>query len=106
MSRLARSGALVVIAEFEIRQVELDAFLAVALDDARHSVQDEPGCQQFDVIVTDEATPTVVFYEVYEDKAAFDLHLQTPHLQRFRNAFPALIVAERQVRFARLVSDD
>ena len=33
------------------------------------------------------------------DRAAFDVHLQTPHLARFRAGFPALIVAEGAVRF-------
>lgn len=40
-----------------------------------------------------------MFYEVYDDRAAFDAHLQTAHLARFRAGFPALIVAERPVRF-------
>ena len=43
---------------------------------------------------------TVVFYEVYDSRAAFDRHLETPHLARFRDAFPSLIVTERPVRFA------
>jgi quinol monooxygenase YgiN len=38
---------------------------------------------------------------VYDARAAFDAHLQTPHLDRFRAGFPALIVAERPVRFGR-----
>ena len=100
-----RWGAFVVIAEFEIREGALDAFLAAARDDARHSVHDEPGCRQFDVVVPDGPTSTVLFYEVYDDRAAFDRHLQTPHLQRFRDAILALIVAERPVRFARLDGD-
>ncbi len=27
------------------------------------------------------------FYEVYDDRAAFDAHLETPHFARFRTAF-------------------
>ena len=42
----------------------------------------------------------VLFYEVYDSRAAFDAHLQTPHLARFREGFPALVVEERPVRFA------
>lgn len=94
-------GAFVVIAEFEVKPDEIEAFLAAALDDARHSVSDEPGCRQFDVIRPQGQDLAVVFYEVYDSPAAFDRHLETPHLARFRKAFPPLIMAERPVRFAR-----
>ncbi|MFC7478449.1 putative quinol monooxygenase [Dankookia sp. GCM10030260] len=90
----------VVIAEFVVRPGCVDAFLALAQDDARHSVADEPGCRQFDVVVPETEPGHVVFYEVYDDRAAFDAHLETAHLARFRAGFPALIVEERPVRFA------
>ncbi len=90
----------VVIAEFQVKPGSMDDFLAAARDDAAHSVADEPGCWQFDVIRPEASDDTVVFYEVYESRAAFDAHLATPHLARFREAFPPLIVVERPVRFA------
>lgn len=91
----------VVIAEFQVKPGMMPAFLKAALDDARHSVADESGCRQFDVIGPEEAEDRVVFYEVYDSRAAFDAHLDTPHLARFREVFPSLIVEERPVRFAR-----
>ncbi len=93
-------GAFVVVAEFRVAPGRMEAFLAAALDDARHSLADEPGCRQFDVVCPEGAGDAVLFYEVSDSRAAFDLHLATPHLARFRDAFPALIVAERPVRFA------
>ncbi len=93
--------ALVVIAEFQVKPGKMPDFLAAARDDARHSVADEPGCRQFDVICPEGSDDTVVFYEVYDSRAAFDAHLQTPHLKRFQQAFPPLIVEERPVRFSR-----
>lgn len=94
------SQAFVVIAEFQVKPGMMAEFLAAARDDAAHSVADEPGCRQFDVICPQGETDVVVFYEVYDDRAAFDAHLETPHLDRFRKAFPALIVEERPVRFS------
>lgn len=45
----------------------------------------EQGCRQFDVIVDHKSSPIkVMFYEVYDDRAAFERHLETPHLSRFR----------------------
>ncbi|TNC07693.1 antibiotic biosynthesis monooxygenase [Methylobacterium terricola] len=93
------SRPFVVIAEFRVKPGSLDAFLALAHDDARSSVADEPGCRAFDVAVSESDPQAVVFYEVYDDRAAFDAHLETPHLARFRDGFPALIAEERPVRF-------
>lgn len=100
MAGAAGGRAFVVIAEFRVAAGKMEAFLAAALDDARTSLADEPGCRQFDVVCPEGSEDAVVFYEVYDDRAAFDRHLGTPHLARFRDAFPALIVEERPVRFA------
>jgi len=94
------ANAFAVIAEFRVKPDQLDAFLKAAQDDAQQSVKDEPGCRQFDVICPEGAIDTVVFYEVYDSRADFDAHLDTPHLERFRKTFPPLIVEERPVRFA------
>ena len=93
-------AAFVVIPEFVVKPDCMDAFLALALDDASHSVADEPGCRQFDVVQIEGAPYHVLFYEVYDSRAAFEAHLQTPHLARFREGFPAWVVEERPVRFA------
>lgn len=97
------SAPFVVIAEFDVAPERLEEFLAVARDDATASVRDEPGCRQFDVIVLD-GQGGVLFHEVYDDRAAFDAHLQTPHLARFRAALPALVRGEGRVRFGAAVN--
>lgn len=59
--------------------------LRALLDDAKSSLQNEPGCLRFD-IVHDEQNPNHIFlYEVYKDKAAFDAHVKAPHMVKFRN---------------------
>lgn len=90
--------AFVVIAEFQVKPGKLEVFLVAARDDALHSLADEAGCRQFDVCTQAEAD-TVIFYEVYDSREAFDAHLKTPHLLRFQGAFPSLVVEERPVRF-------
>lgn len=75
----------VVLPSFDVTEENLDAFLHAALADARASLANEPGCRQFDICVDRETRPIrVVFYEVYDDRAAFDRHLETPHLAAFR----------------------
>jgi len=102
-TELSTRAPFVVIAEFDVEPARLADFLALARDDAAHSVVDEPGCQQFEVTVL-EGSCAVVFFEVYDDRAAFDAHLETPHLARFRDAFPALTRSEPTVRFGALRS--
>ncbi len=91
-----------VIPEFRVKPGCLDAFLALAREDARQSLATEPGCRRFDVTVLEGAPGHVLFYEVYDDRAAFDAHLATPHLARFREGFPALVEEALPVRFAAL----
>jgi len=99
MAEAEKSGSFVVIAEFDVKPDQMEAFLALAWDDADHSLADEPGCRQFDVAISETDPNSVVFYEVYDDRAAFDAHKETPHLARFRAAFPPLVKAQLPVRF-------
>jgi quinol monooxygenase YgiN len=90
-------GPFVIIAEFEVKPDKLEQFLELARTDASHSVEREPGCRQFDVTLDREQPNRVVLYEIYDDEAAFDAHLQTTHLAGFRAGIESLIVS-RQVR--------
>src|SRR6516165_4625490 len=74
MSQPEKPAVFVVIPEFVVKPDCREAFLALAQDDASHSVADEPGCRQFDVVQMEGAPHQVLFYEVYESRAAFDAH--------------------------------
>jgi quinol monooxygenase YgiN len=69
----------IIVVSIKIKEGHKDAFIEAMLDDARGSVNNEPGCLRFDVI-QDGADPDKIWlYEVYVDEAAFQAHLQTPH---------------------------
>ena len=91
--------AYVVIAEFEVSAAHKEEFLELCRYDSTRSVQDEPGCRQFDALTSEAAPESVVLYEVYDDKAAFDAHLATPHYAVFADGVERLGIKERQVRF-------
>jgi quinol monooxygenase YgiN len=93
---------LVIIAEFEVKPGKLEQFLELAEADSRHSVADEPGCRQFTVTVDQEPPDRVVLFEVYDDAAAFDAHLATPHLHAFRTGIEDLVVSRRVRRLTRV----
>ena len=75
----------VLLVTIQIQPEHREAFLESMLDDARGSVNDEPGCLRFDVI-QDETDPNKIYlYEVYKDEAAFQEHLKAPHFIRWRD---------------------
>jgi len=76
----------VVIVDFQLHAANVAQFMAAIRVNAQASVEDEPGCSQFDVCV-DPADATKVFlYEIYDDRAAFDAHLATSHFAVFVKA--------------------
>ena len=98
-----REGPFVVIAEFDVKP---DASRALsracrARMPAPRSAK-EPGCHQFDVTVEQAEPNRVVLYEVYEDEAAFDAHLQTPHLATFRDGIEPLVTGRKVRRLTRV----
>ncbi|MBO6508518.1 MAG: antibiotic biosynthesis monooxygenase [Roseibium sp.] len=76
---------------FKIKEGRQDEFLPLMIKNARLSLKDEPGCSRFDVC-TDPARPDEVFlYEIYDDAAAFQVHLKTPHFLSFDKQVAGMI---------------
>ncbi len=89
-----RSYAITV--EFKLKPGCMDAFLALVRDNAAASVREEADCSRFDVLVPrDSARPdTVTLYEIYADRAAFDVHLATRHFLEFDRATRDMVLAK------------
>jgi (4S)-4-hydroxy-5-phosphonooxypentane-2,3-dione isomerase len=92
-----------VTVEFTIDPQRFDQFLPLMLENARRSREDEPGCRQFDVCVDDAQRGIVHLYEIYDDRAAFDAHLASPHFRAFAAATQAMIT-DRMLRTWRRVA--
>ena len=71
-----------VTVEFDIAAPFRDKFLEFVRENAAQSVREEPGCLRFDVLVPEAGGP-LLLYEIYADRAAFNLHLASPHFTRF-----------------------
>ena len=92
-------SAFVVVAEFTVKPGCMEQFLALARADAHGSVTNEAGCQHFDAVQPQDAPDTIILYEVYDDRAAFDTHQKTAHYAPFRDGVPPLTVGPPVVRF-------
>ena len=88
---------LVLVVEFHIKPEHVAAFDAAIRENARQSLATEPGCQCFDVC-TDPLVPQLFYlYEVYDDEAAIQAHLASPHFLAM-DAEIAAWVERKQVR--------
>ena len=76
-------SALAIWVSFKVAPERFDRFHAAALEDARCSVRDEPGCRRFDVLIPKDGEGSLTFYEVYDDADALAAHRQTPHYATF-----------------------
>ncbi len=59
------------------------AFLARVRQQAEDSLAREELCHQFDVCTHDDNSNEVFLYEIYEDPAAFQAHLDSQHFLDF-----------------------
>lgn len=87
---------------FQIAPDNAQAFTARVQQQATDSLT-ETGCQRFDVWC-DPTDPAKVFlYEIYDDRAAFDVHLASDHFKAF-DAEVGPWITDKQIETAILQS--
>ena len=92
----------VVTVEFGIEPASWREFIPLMIENAHLSRTIEPGCRQFDICV-DKARPSTVFlYELYDDRAAFDAHLASPHFKAFAAATQKMILGRSILTWQRI----
>ncbi len=84
-----------------------DALAALLREQAAVVRREEPGCLAY-IPHRDAGDPNAfVFYEVYRDQTAFDLHRASPHLTRFRERREreGLVAGPAEVRVYRALAE-
>jgi quinol monooxygenase YgiN len=77
-----------------------DALEDALIAQAENSLRGEAACLRFDV-AKDTAKPGRFFlYEIYENEAAFDAHLQTPHFLEFNKKTAEMVASKTVDRWA------
>jgi autoinducer 2-degrading protein len=97
-------GAYVIVVDFRLKPGTKQAFRQLIDANARASCRDEPGCRRFDVVELPSEADRILLYEIYDDRAAFDAHVKTPHFASF-NAASAAHVSQKNVIFGDLVCE-
>ena len=91
-----------VIVDFKTKAEHATAFRDAIVANARASVADEPGCSQFDVGVDPQDGTRIFLYEIYDDLAAFEAHMRTPHYAVFDKLSAPLVEAKTVRKFSRI----
>jgi quinol monooxygenase YgiN len=92
----------VLIAEMQVKPDTVEQFIPLILANAHASVQNEPGCYQFDVTQQVDDPTKFIFYEVYADAAAFENHSKQPHFQAFFEKAKDMIVSRARKQQTRI----
>ena len=94
----------VLVVELDVQPEHVEKFKALIVANARTSVENEPGCLQFDVLQHSEAPEKFVLYEVYENEDAYNHHMTLTHTQTFLSQSKELLTRVDFERFHRAVS--
>jgi len=76
---------------FTVKTSKEAAFLELMEQNARRSLEDEPGCRRFDVVQISNRPDLILLYEIYDDDTAFAAHQETPHFLEFDRASASLV---------------
>lgn len=94
----------VVIVDWRVAPEDADTFAALLEGQAHTSLSREPACRVFDVAQDPEDPGSFFLYEVYDDRAAFDLHLETPHFAAFAKAADPMTLSKIVRTLTRIAS--
>ena len=75
----------VVTVIFQVKKESIEDFHRAVLQQAKNSLKKEKACRKFDVCFSNARPDRVFLYELYDNKEAFDAHLETGHCQNFRD---------------------
>ena len=81
---------------------DVDAFRTAMKIQAENSLTKETGCHQFDVAIDPNDDSSCFLYEIYSDRAAFDVHLQSEHFLSFDKTVQPWITSKVVKTFERI----
>jgi len=83
-----------VVVTFVVKPNIIADFMSLMHANAQSSLSLEEGCLQFDVATDLDRVDEVFLYEIYTNRAAFDLHLASAHFKTFDAAVAAMITSK------------
>jgi autoinducer 2-degrading protein len=88
----------IVLVRVQVRPELLAEFKTAILENAKLSVQRDPGCVRFDVLQQEDDPTRWFFYEVYEREQAWVDHRASAHFLAFKEIGERAIVTREVTR--------
>ena len=88
---------IMIVVEFDAKPEHRSQFIDLMKGHAQRS-RAEDGCQQFDVLLPQEAQNRVLLVEAWRDQAALDVHMKLPAMARLRTTFEPWVVSFKATR--------
>jgi quinol monooxygenase YgiN len=73
-----------IMATIEVRPGRVDEFLPVLMAHRARCLKEEPGTLLFEILRPRDDDTKVMLYELYQDDAAFDVHVKGSSIARMR----------------------
>ena len=83
----------VVTVDFGTAPENFDRFKQIMDENAKASVSDEPGCREFNVYENPTVPNHLFLFEVYDDEAAFQQHVNAAHYKHFKEVSDPIITS-------------
>ena len=91
-------SAIVLHVELTLKPDQREAYLARARQHRDNVRKNEPACQNFEISVEEDNMNLVRLYEVYDDEAAVEHHMQTPYMIAYREETAPMIENRKLTR--------
>lgn len=80
----------------EFNEGEIKDYLQLAHQHKARVLENEPGGQQFDILIPDDSENRVHLFEVYDDEVALKIHMTSDYMQTYRKT-SAPMLANRHI---------
>jgi quinol monooxygenase YgiN len=95
-----------VIVTFKVHNADIAAFMPLMVKQAKNSLELEPACRIFEIWQHSGDENTVKLYEVYDDAAAFQAHLDSDYFKAFDKVVASMIAHRNIERLDRKIELD
>ncbi len=81
------------MAEIEVDPTQLDAYRALLAEEIEASVSLESGVLALNAVAIKGSPEKIRILEVYENRAAYEAHLQTPHFLKYKEGVAGIVTS-------------
>ncbi len=89
-------AVIALIVDVEIVPGQRDSLISRVVTHANLSLEVEPGCLRFDVLIPEDDDTRLLVYEIYVDEAALAAHRASPHMAAFWTDAGPMIQSRRR----------